>query len=162
TALPHGVRRRILPGTTFSLVFDSTPRQDAACHDAPSPPKNSRNVATLPPAGAKSSPDAPLATTAPASTSIWMPWNKSPAPPLPVHPRAPCNPSGNDRPPPWASNSPVPPAGAPASSSGRNAPFRCRAPNCNRANPSATVPTAAGTFSPQRPVLRLDGHGYSP
>src|SRR5262249_44739083 len=27
---------------------------------------------------------------------------------------------------------------------------------------SATVPTAAGTFSPQRPLLRLDGHGYSP
>ena len=26
----------------------------------------------------------------------------------------------------------------------------------------ATVPTAAGTFSPQRPILRLDGHGYSP
>jgi len=24
------------------------------------------------------------------------------------------------------------------------------------------VPTAAGTFSPQRPILRLDGHGYSP
>jgi hypothetical protein len=27
---------------------------------------------------------------------------------------------------------------------------------------SATVPTAAGTFSPLRPRLRLDGHGYSP
>jgi hypothetical protein len=26
----------------------------------------------------------------------------------------------------------------------------------------ATVPTAAGTFSPQRTILRLDGHGYSP
>jgi hypothetical protein len=26
----------------------------------------------------------------------------------------------------------------------------------------ATVPTAGGTFSPQRPILRLDGHGYSP
>jgi len=26
----------------------------------------------------------------------------------------------------------------------------------------ATVPTVAGTFSPQRPILRLDGHGYSP
>ena len=26
----------------------------------------------------------------------------------------------------------------------------------------ATVPTVAGTFSPQRPLLRLDGHGYSP
>lgn len=27
---------------------------------------------------------------------------------------------------------------------------------------SATVPPAGGTFSPQRPLLRLDGHGYSP
>jgi hypothetical protein len=26
----------------------------------------------------------------------------------------------------------------------------------------ATVPTVVGTFSPQRPILRLDGHGYSP
>jgi hypothetical protein len=29
-------------------------------------------------------------------------------------------------------------------------------------NPSVTVPTAAGTFSPLRPTLGLDGHGYSP
>jgi hypothetical protein len=29
-------------------------------------------------------------------------------------------------------------------------------------NLSVTVPTAAGTFSPLRPLLRLDGHGYSP
>ena len=91
-----------------------------------------------------------------------MPWSKSPAPPLPASPKALCKPSWNSRPTPWASNNPVPPAGAPAPSSGSNAPFRCRAPNCNRASPSATAPTAAGTFSPQRPILRLDGHGYSP
>jgi hypothetical protein len=30
------------------------------------------------------------------------------------------------------------------------------------ASRSATVPTAAGTFSPQRPLLRRNGHGYSP
>src|SRR4029079_8566758 len=35
-------------------------------------------------------------------------------------------------------------------------------PNCGRANRSATAPPAGGTFSPQRPILRLDGHGYSP
>jgi hypothetical protein len=29
-------------------------------------------------------------------------------------------------------------------------------------NPPVTVPTAAGTFSPLRPTLGLDGHGYSP
>jgi hypothetical protein len=44
----------------------------------------------------------------------------------------------------------------------RNARSRCRADPCTRANRFATVPTAAGTFSPQRPLLRLDGHGYSP
>jgi hypothetical protein len=41
---------------------------------------------------------------------------------------------------------------------------RCkrRAAPCTRTSRSAIVPTAAGTFSPQRPILRLDGHGYSP
>jgi hypothetical protein len=33
---------------------------------------------------------------------------------------------------------------------------------CDTANPSPTVPTADGTFSPLRTRLRLDGHGYSP
>jgi hypothetical protein len=33
---------------------------------------------------------------------------------------------------------------------------------CLITSPSATVPTAAGTFSPLRTRLRLDGHGYSP
>jgi hypothetical protein len=31
-----------------------------------------------------------------------------------------------------------------------------------RANRSATVPPVGGTFSPQRPLLRLDNHAYSP
>jgi hypothetical protein len=44
----------------------------------------------------------------------------------------------------------------------RTALSRCRAHTCNKASRFATVPTAAGTFSPQRPILRLDGHGYSP
>ena len=60
------------------------------------------------------------------------------------------------------SNSPAPAADdlvSPAVSSAR---FTYRAHGCNRANPFATVPTVAGTFSPQRPILRLDGHGYSP
>ena len=33
---------------------------------------------------------------------------------------------------------------------------------CRIASLSATVPTVAGTFSPLRPSLRLDSHGYSP
>src|SRR4051794_33386316 len=117
---------------------------------------------TSPPAGAKSLPDAPLARTGRGSMSISMPWSKSPAPLPPDSPRAPCNPSSNNRPTPWASNSPVPTADALVPSADRNALSRYRAPNCNRANRSATVPTVAGTFSPQRPILRLDGHGYSP
>jgi hypothetical protein len=36
------------------------------------------------------------------------------------------------------------------------------ASRCPITSRSATVPTAAGTFSPLRPRLRLDGHGYSP
>jgi hypothetical protein len=44
----------------------------------------------------------------------------------------------------------------------RSARSRCRAHNCGRASRWATAQTAAGTFSPQRPILRLDGHGYSP
>lgn len=63
---------------------------------------------------------------------------------------------------PWATNSPVRTVDGPVPSAGRNDRSRCRAPNCDRANRFATVPTAAGTFSPQRPLLRLDGHGYSP
>ncbi len=47
-------------------------------------------------------------------------------------------------------------------SAASHGPSRYRAQPCNRANRFATVPTAAGTFSPQRPLLRLDGHGYSP
>jgi hypothetical protein len=44
----------------------------------------------------------------------------------------------------------------------KSARSRCRAHNCDRTNRWVTVPTVAGTFSPQRPILRLDGHGYSP
>ena len=48
------------------------------------------------------------------------------------------------------------------SSAGSNARSRRRAHDCDRTNRWVTAPTAAGTFSPQRPILRLDGHGYSP
>lgn len=91
-----------------------------------------------------------------------MPWSKSPAPPPRDSPRAPCKPSSNNKPTPWASNNPAPTAGGPAPCAVRDARSRCRAHNCSKASRSATAPTAAGTFSPQRPILRLDGHGYSP
>jgi hypothetical protein len=38
----------------------------------------------------------------------------------------------------------------------------CQAPRSLRANRSATVPPVGGIFSPQRPLLRLDNHAYSP
>src|SRR5262249_52037564 len=41
-------------------------------------------------------------------------------------------------------------------------PSRPEGPNSSKTSRFATVPTAAGTFSPRRPILRLDGHGYSP
>jgi len=41
-------------------------------------------------------------------------------------------------------------------------PSPCAGGDSIRANRFAMVPTAAGIFSPQRPLLRLDGHGYSP
>jgi hypothetical protein len=61
------------------------------------------------------------------------------------------------------SNSPAPPV------AGRvplnDSPDRCTStavkPSCTTSR-SATVPTAAGTFSPLRTTLRLDSHGYSP
>ena len=51
---------------------------------------------------------------------------------------------------------------APARFSARSAPSTSATARSPRANRCATVPTAAGTFSPQRPLLRLDNHGYSP
>jgi hypothetical protein len=47
-------------------------------------------------------------------------------------------------------------------SAARSARSRRRAHSCARTSRWVTAPTAAGTFSPQRPILRLDGHGYSP
>ena len=44
----------------------------------------------------------------------------------------------------------------------RNARPTCGAHNSGKASRSATVPTAAGTCSPQRPLRRRDGRGYSP
>lgn len=91
-----------------------------------------------------------------------MLWSKSRPRPRPDSPRLPCKPSWSGKPSPSANNDPVPTVDDPVLSAARNARFKCKAPDCNKANRSATVPTAAGTFSPQRPILRLDGHGYSP
>src|SRR5271166_2337337 len=44
----------------------------------------------------------------------------------------------------------------------RTDPWPSRAANSPSTSRFATVPTAAGTFSPLRPCLRLDNHAYSP
>ena len=49
----------------------------------------------------------------------------------------------------------APPAANPAR-------WRRRGPPSRTASRPATAPPAGGTFSPQRPLLRLDNHGYSP
>jgi hypothetical protein len=63
----------------------------------------------------------------------------------------------------WEPNTPAPIAAGLARSSTRTDPSpskgESRSPCASR---SATVPPAAGTFSPLRPALGLDGHGYSP
>src|SRR5262245_4695023 len=57
---------------------------------------------------------------------------------------------------------PCPACGQPCPSSARRAPSPSAAGGSSRASRSATAPPAGGIFSPQRPLLRLDGHGYSP
>ncbi len=116
-----------------------------------------------PPNGAKLSPDGPSATPAPDSTSISLPWSNSPPRPLPGSPKARSPLPWSSRPKLSARNSPAPTVAGPAPSSDKPAP--CTSTAANRSNirsRSATVPTAAGTFSPQRTSLRLDNHSYSP
>jgi hypothetical protein len=57
---------------------------------------------------------------------------------------------------------PVPTAAPPVPCSASPALCNCQAGLSPRANRSATVPPVGGTFSPQRPLLRLDNHAYSP
>src|SRR5262249_48825018 len=59
-------------------------------------------------------------------------------------------------------NSPAPTAADSVPSAASPGPSRPEGPNSSKTSRFATVPTAAGTFSPRRPILRLDGHGYSP
>src|SRR6516162_3357270 len=120
-----------------------TSSQDGLWHASPSLPKTSRMSVLSPPSGAQLSPAGPSVTPAPASTSISPPWSNKPKPSV--------------------RNSPAPTAGAPAPCGARHGP--CTSTAANRSSSrsrSVTVPTAAGTFSPQRTHLRLDNHGYSP
>lgn len=57
---------------------------------------------------------------------------------------------------------PAPTANSPAPSASNHAASRPTADRSLTPSPSATARPAAGTFSPLRPVLGLDGHGYSP
>ena len=66
---------------TSPLHSNASPRKDRAWPLLNSLPKNSRISAIWPPDGAKSWPDTPSETPAPASTPTWRPWNGSPSPP---------------------------------------------------------------------------------
>ncbi len=64
---------------------------------------------------------------------------------------------------PWPNNNPARPVDDFVLSPRKTEPYTFRAASTYPiTNPSATVPTADGTFSPLRSRLRLDGHGYSP
>src|SRR5262245_17427806 len=155
-----GAARYLVDGKPWPVVF-VTPRQDTSCHEPNSPPPNSKNSDDSPLDGVKSSPDAPATT--PPSNSTSTPWSRSPRPPLPGSSRGRSRTSLSNGPTPSATSSPAPTAGGPVPSDAKPAPCTSGAASgYDTTNPSATVPTAAGTFSPLRPALRLDGHGYSP
>ena len=59
-------------------------------------------------------------------------------------------------------STPAPTATSFARWAGRTDLWMPRGANSLTPTPTATVPSADGTFSPLRAVLRLDGHGYSP
>jgi len=62
----------------------------------------------------------------------------------------------------WGIINPVPSAISFAWSLPRTDPFKPKAEPFNSANRSVTVPPVGGIFFPQRPLLKLDTHGYSP
>src|SRR5579871_249655 len=126
------------------------------------PPNSSKKSVIWPPAGAKSSPAVALATPAPAWTPTSRPWSNWPAPPRPASRRAPLPPCWNNKPRPWASKPPVRTVARPLPCTASRVPCTWPAAPSGKASRSATVPPVGGTFSPQRPLLRLDSHAYSP
>lgn len=94
--------------------------------------------------------------------SISRPWSTSLRRPPPDCPKVPCKHSSNNKRPPWVSSSPVPTVADFVPSALISVRSTLRACNYSNANRSATAPTVVGIFFPQRPLLRLDGHGYSP
>jgi hypothetical protein len=117
---------------------------------------------TSPLAGAKSSPATPSVTPAPASTPTSRSWSNSPTSPPPASPKAPSARSWNNKPRPSANGFPVLTAAPPVPCIANPASCNGPAGPSPRANRSATVPPVGGTFSPQRPLLRLTNHAYSP
>src|SRR5262249_8451401 len=123
----------------------------------------SATSANWPPAGARSSPRGPSASTARAPRSTSPPWRRSPSRPHVASPRAPSPPPWSTRPRPSLRCSPVPTVACLARSTAGTAPSTPQAVNRSRTpGPPATAPLAGGTFSPLRAAQRLDSHGYSP
>src|SRR5262249_19038148 len=97
------------------------------------------------------------------SSSTCPPWRASPRPPPPGWSKVPCNACCNGRPTPWRASNLARPVADSARSPTRAVPSTSAVGwPCPTPSRAATVPTAAGTFPPLRPRLRLDGHGYSP
>src|SRR5262245_45188530 len=115
-----------------------------------------------PNSGAKSSSAAPSASKAPASTSTWTPRSRSPSPPPLASPPAPWRRPPNSRLATSTPNFPAPPADGSVLLPWRADPSWSAAASSSTRSPPATAPPAGGIFSPQRPLLRLDSHGYSP
>src|SRR5262249_8100278 len=143
-------------------LFASTLLQDASCRDANLLPGRSRNYVPSLGNGEKSLLAAPLVTRGQVAMSISMRWNRWPKR-LPKESRkGPSRRVGTSTPNGKGPSSLAPVVGGTARCIARHAPSRFAADGSIRASRWPPVLTAVGTFSPQRPLLRLDGHGYSP
>src|SRR5213076_1791865 len=67
-----------------------------------------------------------------------------------------------NKPGPWANRPPARTAAPAVPSTASRAPCTCPARPWPSTSRSPTAPPAGGIFSPQRPLLRLDNHAYSP
>ena len=95
--------------------------------------------------------------------STSLPWKPLPWPPLRGSPRERSLPWSNSKPNKWPTTSLVRSVAPSVPCNVSPVPWSFGAePKCNRASRSAAAPNAGGIFFPQRPLLQLDSHGYSP
>src|SRR6202030_3634241 len=104
----------------------------------------------------------PLAKPAPASTSTWIRWRRWPRPPSPVWPPGPWRPPPASKTRRWAQHTPVPPAAKSTRATMKPGPSTDSLAPSNTPSRRATARPAVGIFFPQRPLLKLDTHAYTP